>query len=190
MHLFSAGFIIVVVSLQVRQLQPESSLRERGCNTLSPCPPVLESRHWLPVCQRIDFRSSSLVYKAQKGFGPKYISNFLVQGEHPDRSGPQEEVYSWIQESQAAFSYYTILIKALYYIVFLGVPFVFSSVTLVFYAMHCKAQWTALFLNSAAEIKLLKNCFVWNVCATEQHLVHGLSWNYILYNFISIHICN
>lgn len=105
MHLFSAGSIIVKVSLQVGQLQPESSLRERRWNTLSPCTPVLKSRHWLPVCQRIDFRSSSLVYKARKGFEPKYI--FLVRGEHQDRSGPQEKVYSWFQESRAAFSYYT-----------------------------------------------------------------------------------
>ena len=36
--------------------------------------PVLKSLHWLPACQRIDFKILLLVYKAINGLGSKYIS--------------------------------------------------------------------------------------------------------------------
>lgn len=47
--------------------------------------PVLRSLHWLPVCQRIDFKVLLLVYKALNGLGPKYISDLLIFYE-PSRS--------------------------------------------------------------------------------------------------------
>lgn len=40
--------------------------------------PVLRSLHWLPVCQRIDFKILLVVYKALNGLEPKYISNLFV----------------------------------------------------------------------------------------------------------------
>ena len=39
--------------------------------------PVLKSLHWLPVCQRIDFKVLLLVYKALNGLGPTYINELL-----------------------------------------------------------------------------------------------------------------
>lgn len=45
--------------------------------------PVLRSLHWLPVCQRIDFKILLLVYKALNGLGPKYISDLLLSYEPP-----------------------------------------------------------------------------------------------------------
>uniref|UniRef100_A0A3Q3G3E6 Uncharacterized protein n=1 Tax=Labrus bergylta TaxID=56723 RepID=A0A3Q3G3E6_9LABR len=33
--------------------------------------PVLRSLHWLPVCQRIDFKILLLVYRALNGLGPR-----------------------------------------------------------------------------------------------------------------------
>ena len=47
--------------------------------------PVLRSLHWLPVCQRIDFKILLLVYKALNGLGPKYMQDLLVRNE-PTRS--------------------------------------------------------------------------------------------------------
>jgi len=40
--------------------------------------PVLRSLHWLPVAQRIDFKTALLVYKSLHGLAPKYISDMLV----------------------------------------------------------------------------------------------------------------
>ena len=39
--------------------------------------PVLKSLHWLPVCQRIDFKILLLVYKSLNGLAPIYISELL-----------------------------------------------------------------------------------------------------------------
>lgn len=39
--------------------------------------PVLRSLHWLPVAQRIDFKTALLVYKSLHGLVPKYISDML-----------------------------------------------------------------------------------------------------------------
>ncbi|KAF7668705.1 hypothetical protein LDENG_00294700, partial [Lucifuga dentata] len=43
--------------------------------------PVLRPLHWLPVCQRIDFKILLLVYKALHGSGPKCIFDLIVQYE-------------------------------------------------------------------------------------------------------------
>ena len=40
--------------------------------------PVLRSLHWLPVAQRIDFKTALLVYKSLHGLAPKYITDMLV----------------------------------------------------------------------------------------------------------------
>ena len=42
---------------------------------------VLKPLHWLPVCQRIDFKILLLAYKALNGFGPKLISDLLLRYE-------------------------------------------------------------------------------------------------------------
>lgn len=39
--------------------------------------PILKSLHWLPVCQRIDFKILLLTYKSLHGLGPKYITDML-----------------------------------------------------------------------------------------------------------------
>ena len=39
--------------------------------------PILRSLHWLPVCQRIEFKVLLIVYKSLNGLGPKYISDLL-----------------------------------------------------------------------------------------------------------------
>ena len=39
--------------------------------------PVLRSLHWLPVAQRIDFKTAQLVYKSLHGLAPKYISDMF-----------------------------------------------------------------------------------------------------------------
>ncbi|KAF7649923.1 hypothetical protein LDENG_00133860, partial [Lucifuga dentata] len=41
----------------------------------------LRSLHWLPVCQRIDFKILLLVYKTLHGSGPKYVSDMILQYE-------------------------------------------------------------------------------------------------------------
>ena len=40
--------------------------------------PVLKSLHWLPVAQRIDFKTALLVYKSVHGLEPKSIWDMLV----------------------------------------------------------------------------------------------------------------
>ncbi|KAK7877377.1 hypothetical protein WMY93_031914 [Mugilogobius chulae] len=47
--------------------------------------PVLRSLHWLPVAQRIDFKTALLVFKSLHGLAPKYISDMLVPYE-PSRT--------------------------------------------------------------------------------------------------------
>ncbi|KAK7930462.1 hypothetical protein WMY93_006857 [Mugilogobius chulae] len=47
--------------------------------------PVLRSLHWLPVAQRIDFKTALLVFKSLHGLAPKYISDMLVRYE-PSRT--------------------------------------------------------------------------------------------------------
>lgn len=40
--------------------------------------PVLRSLHWLPVCQRINFKILLLTFKAMNGLAPLYLSDLLV----------------------------------------------------------------------------------------------------------------
>uniref|UniRef100_A0A7N8X145 Reverse transcriptase domain-containing protein n=1 Tax=Mastacembelus armatus TaxID=205130 RepID=A0A7N8X145_9TELE len=47
--------------------------------------PVLRSLHWLPVTQRIDFKTALLVYKSLHGSAPRYISDMLMPYE-PSRT--------------------------------------------------------------------------------------------------------
>ncbi len=73
--------------------------------------PVLRSLHWLPVCQRIDFKILLLVYKALNGLGPKYISDLLLRYEpsRPLRSsgaGLLSVPRVKTKQGEAAFSYY------------------------------------------------------------------------------------
>ena len=92
MHLSSVDSTTVTVSLQVslkksiRQLQLIQNSAARvltKINKLDHITPVLKSLHWLPVCQRIDFKILLLVYKALNGLGPKYISDLLPRYEPP-----------------------------------------------------------------------------------------------------------
>ena len=75
--------------------------------------PVLRSLHWLPVCQRIDFKILLLVYKAPNGLGPKHISDLLLWYEpsRPLRSSgtglfsvPRVKT----KHREAAFSFYAL----------------------------------------------------------------------------------
>ena len=73
--------------------------------------PVLRSLHWLPVCQRIDFKILLLVYKALNGLGPKYISDLLVRYEpsRPLRSSGTALLFVprvRTKQGEAAFSFY------------------------------------------------------------------------------------
>ena len=73
--------------------------------------PVLKSLHWLPVCQRIDFKILLLVYKALNGLGPKYISDLLIPYEpsRPLRSsgtGLLSVPGVRTKRGEAAFSFY------------------------------------------------------------------------------------
>ena len=43
-----------------------------------PITPVLARLHWLPVRQRIAFKTAVLVWKAQHGAAPVYLSDFCV----------------------------------------------------------------------------------------------------------------
>ncbi|MDF4331524.1 hypothetical protein P3396_23550, partial [Vibrio parahaemolyticus] len=68
----------------IRRLQLVQSAAARvltNTKRVEPITPVLKSLHWLPVCQRIDFKILLLVYKALNGLGPKYISDLLVHYE-------------------------------------------------------------------------------------------------------------
>ena len=38
---------------------------------------MLRSLHWIPVAQRIDFKTALLEYKSLHGLAPKYISDML-----------------------------------------------------------------------------------------------------------------
>uniref|UniRef100_A0A3B4FPC0 Reverse transcriptase domain-containing protein n=1 Tax=Pundamilia nyererei TaxID=303518 RepID=A0A3B4FPC0_9CICH len=73
--------------------------------------PALRSLHWLPVCQRIDFKVLMLAYKALNGLGPKYISDLLTQYE-PSRSlrssgsGLLSVPRVRTRHGEAAFSFY------------------------------------------------------------------------------------
>lgn len=40
--------------------------------------PVLRSLHWLPLCERVEFKINLLVYKSLNGLGPKYLLNLLI----------------------------------------------------------------------------------------------------------------
>ena len=55
--------------------------------------PVLRSPRWLPVCQRIDFKTLLLVYEALNGSGTKCFSDLLPR-------------YESTKPGEAAFSYY------------------------------------------------------------------------------------
>ena len=73
--------------------------------------PVLRSLHWLPVCQRIDFKILLLVYKALNGLGPKYISDLLIRYEpsRPLRSSGTGLLFVprvKTKHGQSAFSFY------------------------------------------------------------------------------------
>lgn len=73
--------------------------------------PVLKSLHWLPVCQRIDFKILLLVYKALNGLGPKYICDLLINYEpsRPLRSsgtGLLTVPRVRTKHGEAAFSFY------------------------------------------------------------------------------------
>ena len=39
--------------------------------------PLLKALHWLPVAQRIDFKTALLTYKCLNGFAPKYLVDLL-----------------------------------------------------------------------------------------------------------------
>ena len=40
--------------------------------------PILQELHWLPVCERIQFKLLILTWKSLNGIAPQYLSNLLV----------------------------------------------------------------------------------------------------------------
>lgn len=69
--------------LLTRQLQLIQNAAARGLiktRKYNHIKPVLRS-HWLPVAQRIDFKTTLLVYKSLNGLAPEYISDVLVPNE-------------------------------------------------------------------------------------------------------------
>jgi len=67
---------------------------------------VLKSLHWLPVCQRIDFKILLLVYKALNGLGPKYFCDLLVRYEAPSGTGLLCVPRIKTKQGEASFSFY------------------------------------------------------------------------------------
>ncbi len=104
-HSSSVDSTTVTASSQVLL---ESSLRPRKGIT------VLRSLHWLPVCQRIDFKH--LVYKALNDLGPKYIVDLLLHDE-PSRplrwsgTGLLSVPRLKTEHGEAAFSFYAPYIR-------------------------------------------------------------------------------
>ena len=47
--------------------------------------PILQQQHWLPVSERISFKTLLLTYKIVNGYAPSYIEN-LVNHYVPSRS--------------------------------------------------------------------------------------------------------
>ena len=41
--------------------------------------PILKSLHWLPVCERINFKVLLLTFKALNGLAPKYLTELLCE---------------------------------------------------------------------------------------------------------------
>ena len=64
----------------VRKLQLVQNAAARVLTKTKKCEhitPILRSLHWLPVCQRIEFKVLLIVYKSLNGLGPKYMSDLL-----------------------------------------------------------------------------------------------------------------
>ena len=87
MPLFRVGLIIVTVFWQAylkglfRKLQLVQNAAARvltKTKKFEHITPILRSLHWLPVCQRIEFKVLLIVYKSLNGLGPKYISDLLL----------------------------------------------------------------------------------------------------------------
>ena len=69
------------LKISIRQLQLIHNAAARvltKTKTVDHTTPVLRSLHWLPVCQRIDFKILLLFYKALNGLGPKYTFVLLL----------------------------------------------------------------------------------------------------------------
>lgn len=70
------------VKSSIRQLQLVQNAASRvltNAKKVEHITPVLRSLHWLPVCQRIDFKILLVVYKALNGLRLKYISDLIVR---------------------------------------------------------------------------------------------------------------
>lgn len=75
------GIFTGLTKKSIRQLQLIQNAAARvltNSRKMDHITPVLRSLHWLPVCQRIEFKILLLVYKSLKGLGPKYMSELLV----------------------------------------------------------------------------------------------------------------
>ena len=73
--------------------------------------PALKSLHWLPMCQRIDFKILLLVYKALNDLGQQYIYDLLVGYEAPrplrsSGTGLLSVPRIKIEQGEAASSFY------------------------------------------------------------------------------------
>jgi len=70
-----------VADVHLKRLQSVQNAAARlmsGSRRCDPITPVLARLHWLPVRQRIAFKTAVLVLKAQHDAAPVYLSDFCV----------------------------------------------------------------------------------------------------------------
>jgi len=70
-----------VADVHLKRLQSVQNAAARlvsASRRCDPITPVLARLHWLPVRQRIAFNTAVLVWKAQHGAAPVYLSDFSV----------------------------------------------------------------------------------------------------------------
>ena len=95
-------------SIRQQQLIQNAAVRSLTRHHITP---ILRSLHWLPVCQRIDFKILPVVYKALNGLAAKSIVDLLSPYEP---SGPLRSSSTGLlsvprvrtKHAEAAFSYY------------------------------------------------------------------------------------
>lgn len=108
------GLLTGLPKKTLRQLQLVQNAAARVLTKTKKCEhitPILKSLHWLPVCQRIDFKIMLLTYKSLHGLGPKYLTDMLPLHK-PSRPLRSSETNLLIiprvntKHGEAGFSYY------------------------------------------------------------------------------------
>lgn len=108
------GLLTGLPKKTLRQLQLVQNAAARVLTKTKKCEhitPILKSLHWLPVCQRIDFKIMLLTYKSLHGLGPKYLTDMLPlhKSSRPLRSSETNLLIIPrvnTKHGEAGFSYY------------------------------------------------------------------------------------